>query len=240
MPKRSRRAELIARLARFENFTRPVLASTYLKGEGIEIGALHNPMPVSSKATVRYVDRHPREELLKDYPDVPAADVVPVDIVDDGETLGTVGDSSQDFIIASHMLEHTEDPIRTLKHFMRVLRPGGRLFLVVPDKRFTFDIDRPVTDFAHLLKDHEDGGASSCQSHYEEWVRLVMHIKNEEEVQTRVRDMMKIKESIHFHVWTELEFLEMMTGVRREAGLQFDVEIFARSGIDLMAVLSKS
>ena len=40
-----------------------------------------------------------------------------VDVVDDGETLATVaGGDRQDFIVANHFLEHTENPIGTIEH----------------------------------------------------------------------------------------------------------------------------
>lgn len=36
---------------------RDAVAATYLKGNGIEIGALHNPLKVSEKVRVRYLDQ---------------------------------------------------------------------------------------------------------------------------------------------------------------------------------------
>jgi hypothetical protein len=36
---------------------RDAVATTYLKGNGIEIGALHNPLKVSEKAQGRYLDQ---------------------------------------------------------------------------------------------------------------------------------------------------------------------------------------
>ena len=66
---------------------RIVLARRYIKGRGIEIGALHNPLKVTSAATVTYVDRSDTDELRKHYPDKSDWPIVDVDIVDDGETL---------------------------------------------------------------------------------------------------------------------------------------------------------
>ncbi len=39
------------------------LSAKYLRGDGIEVGGLCNPLPVPEGATVRYVDRQPKEEL---------------------------------------------------------------------------------------------------------------------------------------------------------------------------------
>lgn len=44
-------------------------------------------------------------------------------------------DSSIDRILMVHALEHSEDPRETLKEAWRVLAPGGRLVVVVPNRR---------------------------------------------------------------------------------------------------------
>ena len=78
-------------------------------------------------------------------------------MIDDGETLATVPDSPRDFVIANHFIEHTEDPIaHAAATTLRVLRPGGVLYMAVPDKRFTFDVDRPVTPLEHLVARSRD------------------------------------------------------------------------------------
>jgi ubiquinone/menaquinone biosynthesis C-methylase UbiE len=141
----------------------------YLEGTGIESGALHNPMPVDRRrAMVRYVDRLPLEEQRRHYPSLPTTLVVP-DIIGDADRLTPLADASQDFVIANHLLEHLPDPIGALKEWYRVLRPGGILFLAPPDKRLTFDKNRPRTTLAHLVADHRDPGEGSRFRHYEEY-----------------------------------------------------------------------
>src|SRR5262245_50309382 len=96
---------------RFIRLDRETIANLYLSGEGIEIGALHNPLPLPPSARVRYVDRMDLAELRKQYPELGSKKLVPVDIVDEGERLGRVPDASQQFVIANHFLEHCQDPI---------------------------------------------------------------------------------------------------------------------------------
>ena len=42
---------------------RSVIAKRFLKGEGIEIGALHHPLKLPTNASVKYVDRLSNSEL---------------------------------------------------------------------------------------------------------------------------------------------------------------------------------
>src|SRR5262245_20671777 len=80
------------------------LAPYYLRGRGLEIGALHNPLRVSSRAKVSYVDRLTVAGLREQYPDLRDKKLVRVDVVDDGEQLGSVATETQDFVIANHFL----------------------------------------------------------------------------------------------------------------------------------------
>src|SRR5262245_21139289 len=146
---------------RRKSLGRAAIARMYLRGSGIEIGALHRPLRVPPHVAVRYVDRLSTDDLPRQYPTLADHDLVPVGIIDDGERLASLADRSQDFVIANHFLEHCEDPLGALLNFLRVLRDGGVLFLTVPDKRYTFDRDRPVTPLPHLIADHECGADGS-------------------------------------------------------------------------------
>ena len=66
----------------------------------------------------------------------------------------------QDFVIANQVLEHFQNPLLALQNMLRVLKPGGVLYLSLPDKRFSFDVDRPVTTVEHVLRDYRRGTRS--------------------------------------------------------------------------------
>jgi GT2 family glycosyltransferase/predicted SAM-dependent methyltransferase len=215
---------------------RHFVAGLYLHGEGIEIGALHAPMVVGRGVRVRYVDRMSVAELRRQYPELDDKALVEPDIIDNGERLERIGDASQDFVIASHFLEHCQDPIGTVAAMLRVLRPGGVLYLAVPDKRYTFDRRRPVTPFAHLLRDYREGPAWSKAAHFEEWATLAEdeHIKGRS-----AETLMAIDYSIHFHVWTQSEVLELLARLQTELAFEFDVETVVANAIEVIAVLRK-
>ena len=215
---------------------RDFVAGLFLQGEGIEIGALHEPVNVDSSVTVRYVDRMTVAELRQQYPELGKYKLVEPDIIDDGERLERIGDATQNFVIANHFIEHCQDPIRATATIFRVLKPGGIALLAIPDKRFTFDHKRPITPLDHLIRDHESGPEWSRREHYEEWLALV-----EDEV-TRgksARELMETDYSIHFHVWTQAELLEFFGALTKKYDLHFSIELMLMNDIEVLFVLRK-
>lgn len=217
--------------------TRKRVARKYLRGEGIEIGALHNPLPVPKTTRVRYVDRMTVADLLRQYPNLAELPLVPVDIVSDGETLSSIPDASQDFVIGNHFLEHCEDPIGTLKNFLRVVRPNGVVYFAVPDKRFTFDRDRPLTTLEHLIADHQHGPTASRRGHYEEYAEFVHDRHTPDDIRAMADHLIDIGYSIHFHVWTQREVLELLAWLARTES--FDVELVLKNEGEVIAILRK-
>jgi SAM-dependent methyltransferase len=220
------------------NDTRQAIAAAFLHGDGIEIGALHQPLSVPRTARVKYVDRMKVAELRQHYPELVNAPLVETEIVDDGETLATIAGATQDFVIANHFIEHCENPLLTFQNLLRVLKPGGVLFMAVPDKRFTFDVDRPCTTLDHVLRDFSEGPEWSRGQHYEEWTRLVNKHTDPSQVAAETQHLSAMKYSIHFHVWSAPELLELVQALRRMA--QFELELFLRNGIESLLILRKT
>jgi predicted SAM-dependent methyltransferase len=215
------------------------IASRYLSGNGIEIGALHLPLEVPANATVRYVDRMMVTELRKQYPELSEYELVEVDIIADGETLLSITDSSVDFVIANHLIEHCQNPIFSIENWLRVLKPSGILYMAVPDKRYTFDYERPVTSLEHLIRDYNEGPRWSKDSHFKEWTRLVKKVA-EHDVAARAKVFAELNYSIHFHVWTQVEFLELLLYCQSNLCFPFEIELLQKNRIEFMVILSKT
>lgn len=210
-----------------------------LAGRGLEIGALHSPFKLPPTAHATYVDRLSTAELRHHYPELAHLPLVPVDIIDDAEALEGVGDSSQDFVIASHVLEHCEEPLGALSSWIRVLKPSGTLFLAVPDKRYTFDRHRPVTGLQHLIRDHNLGPAVSRLEHYREWAQLVEH-SPEERIPDRASELLASRYSIHFHVWDFAAFRELLDHAVTDLGLAAKILDVRRNRSENLALLIKT
>ena len=105
------------------------------------MGALHHPSgrvsELPSDTWTALTSRHSGGTIRK----LGALELVKVDIVDDGEKLSSFPDGQLDFIIANHMIEHTANPLGTIRNHLRKIREGGVLYYAVPDKRYTFDVD---------------------------------------------------------------------------------------------------
>ncbi|HEY0342911.1 MAG TPA: methyltransferase domain-containing protein, partial [Steroidobacteraceae bacterium] len=86
--------------------------------------------------------------------------------------LGFVADNTYDFVISSHMIEHSANPIKALREWLRILKSEGTLLLVLPHRDGTFDHKRPVTPLRHLVEDFERQMAEDDLTHLPEILEL--------------------------------------------------------------------
>jgi SAM-dependent methyltransferase len=230
--------ELLSPQGREVRAARRALARRYLSGDGLELGALNLPLPLPRGARARYVDRMGAAELRAEYPEWAAWNVVDPDVIDDGETLATVADASVGFVVANHFIEHTQDPIATLKNHLRVLRPGGVLFMAVPDQRHTPDASRATTPITHLVQDHVEGPERSRMDHYGEYVRSWERLDGPA-ADSRARDLSERDFSIHFHTWTPNAFAELIVHCQRALGLPSAIEALQPVRHEFITILRK-
>jgi SAM-dependent methyltransferase len=129
--------------------------------DGLEIGALSTPVLRPPHANIRFVDHADQATLRAKYandPNVAINDIVWVDAVWGDRTLAECFPGERfDYVIASHVIEHVPDMIGWLSEIANVLRPGGRLILAIPDRRYTFDVLRRETSLADLIDSHFRG-----------------------------------------------------------------------------------
>jgi hypothetical protein len=231
---RARRAPVAAEPPPSFAEVRRRVAAEFLRGDGIEIGALNEPLALPAGTTVRYVDRMPLEGLREHYPELSDRTLVAPDVIDDGERLSSFADGSVDFIVANHFIEHCQDPIGTIDRHLQVVRVGGALYLAVPDKRRTFDVGRPVTSLEHLVADHREGPERSRREHFLEWAIAVDGADAARAVELEARDY-----SIHFHVWTPESFRAFVDLCRTDFGLPFEVAAFRPNDFEFLVVLRR-
>jgi len=92
-------------------------ATRFLVGHGIDIGAGNDSLN-------QYLELFPLAKSCRSWD------------LDDGDAqlLNSISDNFFDFVHSSHCLEHMVEPIVALNNWLRVLRPGGHLIILIPDE----------------------------------------------------------------------------------------------------------
>lgn len=132
-----------------------------LHGRGLEVGPGYNPLVSKAEGfRIETADYTDQAGLRAKYAGNPHVDVNRIEVVDHvltgGMTLAeAVGQPGAfDYIVASHVIEHTPDMLGFLKSCEELLAPDGVLLLAVPDKRHCFDVLLPLTSTGMVLDAH--------------------------------------------------------------------------------------
>jgi SAM-dependent methyltransferase len=211
-----------------DNAQKRALAARWLRGRGLEFGALHQPMPVGPDVTsIQYADRLTRDQALEVFPDLgPWSDsiVEPDFVVDlDHGDLSSIADEAFDFFVANDVIEHLANPARFLESVHGVMKPGARLFLCAPDRRYTQDVNRRRTRARHLWREYQDGVTEVDDAHVEDWLRSAgIAIPADEPRRQEFLDSHRVR-SVHAHVWDNRSFGRFLHLVIRWLSLSLDV-----------------
>ncbi|MCH5717220.1 methyltransferase domain-containing protein [Niabella hibiscisoli] len=92
--------------------------------------------------------------------------------ISEASELNDIANNQYDFLLSCHSLEHIANPAKALKRWYEVLKPGGKLVVIVPNKEATFDINRPYTTFQHLVDDYHNQVGETDSTHFEEVINL--------------------------------------------------------------------
>lgn len=149
------------------------LALRHLKdlARGLELGASTiNPFP----GLTHWNLDHPDAQLFQEVQRRSLGRAVEIDVFGDGQAL-PVATGALDYLLASHVIEHMPDTLRSLREWSRVVRPGGIVFLIVPHRDRTADRARPRTSLEHHLADYALAKTVASSplvptSHYQVWV----------------------------------------------------------------------
>lgn len=233
------------------------LSRRWLNGTGLEIGALHRPLKVPENVTVRYVDYVTREHSIEKFPKLPAKDIVPVAIIDDGFELSSIEDESYDFVVANHVLEHSPNPIQVLANWVRVLRPDGILFITIPIAERCFDKGRHLTTIDHLKDDYqlylsnaEDELLERNREHLREWINISERAIREErdpnyrhptsaEIDKRIKNEDMAACEMHYHTFSRESYLELLTYFATDMTTSVTVEEVMQNASEIISILRR-
>jgi SAM-dependent methyltransferase len=228
----------------------------------LEIGALNSPTFRAKDAQVTIADWLPREELEAHY--AKKKGIVDVDVVIEGDILNSVRKAELadfDIVIANHVIEHIPDVIGWLKQLSQITAEGRHLSMAVPDRRYTFDIVRTVSDVADLIDCHRQeltvptfrqilkhlyfkknvvardvwGGALSDEVLAKKRFSLQAAVARAEEMEGAFHSM-------HCHVFTCDSFRQAMTELHEEGFISWKIEnlVDVQPGSNEFLVLMKN
>ncbi|WP_292382912.1 methyltransferase domain-containing protein [Mesorhizobium sp.] len=124
------------------------------RGFGLEVGGSYGALVRKSLGfNVETFDHADADTLRQKYKNIDSP-IEDVTYVSDGRGLfDIIGKPDRyDFIVASHVIEHVTDIVRFLQDCSALLKPSGVLVLAVPDKRYCFDVLRPVSTVGQALQ----------------------------------------------------------------------------------------
>ncbi|MGC8771622.1 MAG: methyltransferase domain-containing protein [Brevinematia bacterium] len=205
-----------------------LISSYLLKGKGIEIGALNNIFPIKRKSiSIKYIDIASKNELIKLFPEI-NGNIYEPDYVGDiaKNSILEITNTSFDFIILNHVIEHTANPIRVLLNCWEGLKKGGMLVISIPDKRFSYDKNRNLTSFLHLLGEYYLEIEEVSELHYIDFLEnLYPEVFESKESFLKAFAHVKRRRE-HSHVWDSDSFklflLKTFSHFREEVNIVFE------------------
>lgn len=189
-----------------------------LSGGGIEVGPGHQPFTeLPAGCTVRFVDRHRSWYADRLFPELGRDEgFVDVDIrLDlDRKGLGPVRSEAENFVVASHVVEHVANPLRLIAECYRVLAPGGLLLILVPNRLRTFDAGREPTRLSHVVDEYRSHVTRVELGHVREFLLHTGELTLGGGTADRLRRQRQLRwhrqRSIHAHCWDEPAFFELL------------------------------
>lgn len=145
-------------------YVRPILSGISEQALILEIGAGYNPHFTKDKfPNVFHLDHATADDLRAKYARDPHVGhltdrIQNVDFVSDGSPIEDMIPTELrfDIVFSSHSLEHQIDLIGHLLSIGKLLAPGGRLLLILPDYRCSFDAFRYPTVTSDAILVHRE------------------------------------------------------------------------------------
>ncbi len=191
-------------MPRYPYFPESPLAHRYIDplqpGPGLELGgSRHNDWGIPNTINVDYTDDMTTPYKLAEIEF--CGQTLPVDVVAYADDL-PFEDSSQSWVISSHVLEHLPNAIGAHIEWWRVVKNGGIIFTHIPKRdAHPPDIERPISTLEMLMWDHA----------------------NQYTLDTHPIENGVACRGGHYHVWDVPLYLSMIEFMNRPAGRIFDV-----------------
>lgn len=190
---------------------------TCCKGKGVEVGPGSKPQILPSLHTeVRYVEQATPDQWQQLY----GVDTkAPVDkdlwklyVVGNADNISATT-SSLDFIFSSHVIEHLANPLGHLAYWATLLKPGGVVVGVIPDRSGCKDYVFSPSTVEELEAEYRQGNMTPSLEHYQRWAKYRM-------INIEPIDVFKSGRSIHVHFYTPKSMNDILEKTHKELGFR--------------------
>lgn len=188
-----------------------------MKGDGVEIGPGPKPQALPTwKRRVQYVEQATpdmwqtlygketptpiNKNLWKRYV-VGTADKIPAE------------KGSLDFIFSSHVVEHLANPLGHFAYWATLLKPGGFVAAVIPDRDGCQDYTFPASTVDEIVAEWRVGDMQVTPEHFRRWGKVQMP-------NSTVEELMASGRSIHVHFYTPSTMANLLGQTAAQLGFQ--------------------
>ena len=201
------------------------------RGDCVEVGALSSPVVLPNATSILYADVATKEESKVALEKVGylgyhnrRQDFVDVDIVfrSDQPPLNSLSENSIDCVFSSHSLEHSSNPIAALVDYLRVLKVGGVVYSVIPNKKHTYDNKRKLTEIDKLIEKYlKDDWSYTLEEYRDVFANTDNNIVYDNYTEEDVVRAFNYNDGMHhIYVYDEANVLEMISFVSHKAGAE--------------------
>lgn len=81
--------------------------------------------------------------------------------------------NSMDGIIALHIFEHVSDPVSTLVEWLRVIKPGARIGIVVPNFKYNWSASTDGDKYGHRWNTEPDIFKKLLNTHFKDIINII-------------------------------------------------------------------
>lgn len=227
--------------------------------KGLEIGPSHRPIAQKkNKFNVKIIDHLDKDGLIEKYKShgVDINAIEEVDYVWNGEPMSELIHEKFDWIIASHVIEHTPDFIGFINECSKMLNKNSVLSLAIPDKRYCFDHHRELTSLSRMIdaRGNKIHSAGTVAEYYLKVVKKDGSIawnddsigvyQNVHTLKNALEGIEKVKkgEYIDVHAWvfTPESFISLIKDLNSLGFIQLQVlDFFETVGHEFFVILKK-
>jgi SAM-dependent methyltransferase len=205
-------------------------------GKGVEVGPGPKPQILPSARTrVQYVEQATPDEWQKLYgkdTKVPVnPDLWKLYVVGNADNI-PAEPGSLDFIFSSHVIEHLANPLGHLAYWAQLLKPGGVVAAVIPDRSGCKDYVFQPSPVEELNAELRGGSMTPTLAHYQRWAQF-------RAPKTDPAEILESGRSIHVHFYTPESMADALRSNYRELGFRKFAVTSEANHKDFFVVLEK-